>query len=80
MHSSEYCDFPEEVFCSPNSQLILQRYYKYVEKRSCQFVKKTELLFLELFYNKLVIGGQAAVVVPAGAIFTPGFFTLPDTE
>ena len=30
---------------------------------------KTELLFLELFYNKLVIGGQAAVIVPAGVLY-----------
>jgi type I restriction enzyme M protein len=29
---------------------------------------KTELLFLELFYNKLVIGGQAAVIVPVGVV------------
>lgn len=29
---------------------------------------KTELLFLELFYNKLVIGGQAAVIVPTGVL------------
>ena len=29
---------------------------------------KTELLFLELFYNKLVVGGQAAIVVPDGVI------------
>jgi type I restriction enzyme M protein len=31
---------------------------------------KTELLFCELFYNKLVIGGQAAVIVPAGVLFS----------
>jgi type I restriction enzyme M protein len=30
---------------------------------------KTELLFCELFYNKLVTGGQAAVIVPAGLLF-----------
>jgi len=30
---------------------------------------KTELLFLELIYNKLVIGGQAAVIVPSGVLF-----------
>ena len=30
---------------------------------------KTELLFAELFYNKLLIGGQAAVIVPAGVLF-----------
>jgi type I restriction enzyme M protein len=31
---------------------------------------KTELLFLELFYNKLAIGGQAAVIVPISVLFT----------
>lgn len=30
---------------------------------------KTELLFLELIYNKLIIGGQAAVIVPTGVLF-----------
>ena len=30
---------------------------------------KTELLFLEVFYNKLVTGGQAAIIVPAGVLF-----------
>ena len=30
---------------------------------------KTELLFLQLFYNLLVIGGQACVLVPEGALF-----------
>lgn len=30
---------------------------------------KTELLFLELFYNLLLKGGQAAVIVPEGALF-----------
>ena len=30
---------------------------------------KTELLFLELFYKKLVMGGQAAVIVPTGVLF-----------
>jgi len=30
---------------------------------------KTELLFLELIYNKLVIGGQAAVIVPRSVLF-----------
>ncbi len=30
---------------------------------------KTELLFLELFYNLLVKGGQAIVIVPEGALF-----------
>ncbi len=30
---------------------------------------KTELLFLELFYNKLHIGGRAAVIVPNGVLF-----------
>lgn len=30
---------------------------------------KTELLFLELFYNLLSVGGKAAVVVPAGVLF-----------
>lgn len=30
---------------------------------------KTELLFLELFYNKLLKGGRGAVIVPTGAIF-----------
>ena len=29
---------------------------------------KTELLFAELFYNKLLIGSQAAVIVPAGVL------------
>lgn len=31
---------------------------------------KTELLFTELFYNKLVMGGQAAIIVPAGVLFS----------
>ena len=31
--------------------------------------KKTELLFCELFYNILDIGGRAAVIVPAGVLF-----------
>jgi type I restriction enzyme M protein len=31
--------------------------------------KKTELLFLELFYNLLENGGRAAIVVPAGVLF-----------
>ena len=30
---------------------------------------KTELLFLELFYNKLQIGGRAAIIVPNGVLF-----------
>lgn len=30
---------------------------------------KTELLFLELFYNLLSIGGRAAVIVPNGVLF-----------
>jgi type I restriction enzyme M protein len=30
---------------------------------------KTELLFLELFYNLLTIGGKAAVIVPNGVLF-----------
>jgi type I restriction enzyme M protein len=30
---------------------------------------KTELLFLELFYNLLNIGGKAAVIVPSGVLF-----------
>jgi type I restriction enzyme M protein len=30
---------------------------------------KTELLFLELFYNLLAIGGKAAVIVPNGVLF-----------
>lgn len=30
---------------------------------------KTELLFLELFYNLLSIGGKAAVIVPNGVLF-----------
>jgi type I restriction enzyme M protein len=30
---------------------------------------KTELLFLELFYNLLGIGGKAAVIVPNGVLF-----------
>ncbi len=30
---------------------------------------KTELLFLELFINLLVVGGRGAVVVPAGVLF-----------
>jgi type I restriction enzyme M protein len=30
---------------------------------------KTELLFLELFYNLLTIGGRAAVIVPNGVLF-----------
>ncbi len=30
---------------------------------------KTELLFLELFYNLLRIGGRAAVIVPNGVLF-----------
>ena len=30
---------------------------------------KTELLFLQLFYNLLVVGGQACVIVPEGALF-----------
>lgn len=30
---------------------------------------KTELLFLQLFYNLLVTGGQACVIVPEGALF-----------
>lgn len=30
---------------------------------------KTELLFLELFYNLLLKGGQASVIVPEGALF-----------
>lgn len=30
---------------------------------------KTELLFLELFYNLLLVGGQACVIVPEGALF-----------
>ena len=30
---------------------------------------KTELLFLELFYNLLAIGGKAAVIVPKGVLF-----------
>ncbi len=29
----------------------------------------TELLFMELFYNKLVVGGQAVVIVPTGALY-----------
>ena len=31
--------------------------------------KKTELLFCELFYNILDIGGRAAVIVPSGVLF-----------
>jgi type I restriction enzyme M protein len=31
--------------------------------------KKTELLFCELFYNILDVGGRAAVIVPAGVLF-----------
>ena len=31
--------------------------------------KKTELLFLELFYNLLENGGRAAIVVPVGVLF-----------
>ena len=31
--------------------------------------KKTELLFLELFYNLLENGGRAAIIVPIGVIF-----------
>ena len=31
---------------------------------------KTELLFLELFYNLLRIGGRAAVIVPRGVLFS----------
>jgi len=30
---------------------------------------KTELLFLELFFNLLTIGGRAAVIVPSGVLF-----------
>ena len=30
---------------------------------------KTELLFLELFYNLLNVGGKAAVIVPNGVLF-----------
>ena len=30
---------------------------------------KTELLFVELFYNLLEIGGKAAVIVPNGVLF-----------
>jgi type I restriction enzyme M protein len=30
---------------------------------------KTELLFLELFYNLLAVGGRAAVIVPNGVLF-----------
>lgn len=30
---------------------------------------KTELLFLELFYNLLAIGGKAAIIVPNGVLF-----------
>ena len=30
---------------------------------------KTELLFLELFYNLLNIGGRCAVIVPNGVLF-----------
>lgn len=30
---------------------------------------KTELLFLELFYNLLGVGGRAAVIVPEGVLF-----------
>lgn len=30
---------------------------------------KTELLFLELFYNLLTVGGKAAVIVPNGVLF-----------
>ena len=30
---------------------------------------KTELLFLELFYNKLLKGGKGAVIVPTGVLF-----------
>ena len=30
---------------------------------------KTELLFLELFYNLLTIGGRAAIIVPNGVLF-----------
>jgi type I restriction enzyme M protein len=30
---------------------------------------KTELLFLELFYNLLTIGGKAAVIIPSGVLF-----------
>jgi type I restriction enzyme M protein len=30
---------------------------------------KTELLFIELFYNLLTIGGRAAVIVPNGVLF-----------
>jgi len=32
--------------------------------------KKTELLFCELFYNILDTGGRAAVIVPAGVLFS----------
>jgi len=31
--------------------------------------KKTELLFCELFYNILDVGGRAAIIVPAGVMF-----------
>jgi len=31
--------------------------------------KKTELLFCELFYNILDVGGRAAVIVPSGVLF-----------
>lgn len=29
---------------------------------------KTELLFIELFYKKLLVGGQAAIIVPSGVL------------
>jgi len=32
--------------------------------------KKTDLLFCELFYNILDVGGRAAVIVPAGVLFS----------
>src|SRR5207249_9555314 len=31
---------------------------------------KTELLFLELFFNLLAVGGKAAVIVPSGVLFS----------
>src|SRR5207237_5954952 len=31
---------------------------------------KTDLLFLELFFNLLAVGGKAAVIVPSGVLFS----------
>jgi len=40
-----------------------------INKKLDSNTTKTELLFVELIYNKLLVGGQAAIIVPSGVLF-----------